>query len=255
MIEERVAYGDHPLQQVLLCLPEDGAEGARLVVMFPGGGWRSGDPDRFRFFAEPLVGHGLPVALVGYRAVPEHVFPAQRDDALDGFAAALAAGAERGLRPDGAVLGGQSAGAHLAALVAYDRGAREERGIGEEAIGGLLSISGPLDLRVRGGRELDNLVSDLVGHGPPWDEADPARFVRGDELWPVLCLHGGRDPLVPLGSAAAFVARFEESSPGLARLLVEPEAEHSSLLTMLAQGTTPLAGTMLEWIEALSDVS
>lgn len=255
MIEERIAYGGHPLQQVLLCLPKGGAEGARLVAMLPGGGWRSGDPDRFRFFAEPLVGRGLPVALVGYRTVPEHVFPAQRDDALDGFAAALAAGAKRGLRPDGAVLGGQSAGAHLAALAAYDREAREERGVRDEAIGGFLSVSGPLDLRVRGGRELDTLVSDLVGHGPPWDEADPARFVRGDEPWPVLCLHGGRDPLVPVASAAAFVSRVEESSPGLARLLVEDDAEHSSLLTMLAQGTTPLADAMLGWIDSLPDVA
>ena len=99
-----------------LYLPAGADEPSPLLVYFHGGGWVIGgldthdDPCRF------LASHaGVRLLAVDYRLAPEHPFPAAAEDALAAYEWA-AANAER-LGADGARIGvgGDSAGANLAA--------------------------------------------------------------------------------------------------------------------------------------------
>jgi acetyl esterase len=100
--------------------PEDAGEGALpLLVFFHGGGHVIGSLDSHDEVARVLcAGAGCVVASVDYRLAPEHKFPAAVDDA---FAATrwLAANATSiGADPDMVAVGGDSAGANIAAVVA-----------------------------------------------------------------------------------------------------------------------------------------
>jgi acetyl esterase len=90
--------------------PEAGA----LLVFFHGGGWVLGDLDSYNGFCRAIAaGCAIDVLSVDYRLAPEHPFPAAVDDAI--AAAAWAAETIAEERP--LLVGGDSAGGNLAAIV------------------------------------------------------------------------------------------------------------------------------------------
>ncbi len=88
------------------------------LVWFHGGGWIAGDLDGFDRVARQLANaSGALCVSVDYRLAPEHPFPAALEDAHAALAWAGGAGATQlGSAPDRVVVGGDSAGGHLAAL-------------------------------------------------------------------------------------------------------------------------------------------
>ncbi|MEA5075674.1 MAG: alpha/beta hydrolase [Coriobacteriia bacterium] len=250
--EERVGFGPDPAQHVLLMTPDARRPGDPLVYFMHGGSWRYGSPEQFRAVGRFFARHGYIAALGGYRLVPEAHFPAQLHDALDGLRAALERRAATGLGDGPVIVAGQSAGGHLAALVAFDEETRRGRGLGDARITGVLPVSGVLDLDVLcPDKRACPLVSDLMGGDAGWERADPARFVHGGPRIPILCLHGSRDPLVPVEVAASFVLRANGAEGDHATFIADPRGHHADL-TRIFYRDTPLTRPMLEWLDDVS---
>jgi acetyl esterase/lipase len=154
------------------------AEAAPLVVLWHGGGWCAGEPGDLAPLAEALAVRGCVVACPAYRLAPEHPWPAQLDDAraalgwLWEHAARLGADARR------TVLGGHSAGAHLAALLALDTTLLTER---VDHVRGLACLSGVFDLTAlaRSTWMRAQMVRPTFGNEPArWHAASPLARVR-----------------------------------------------------------------------------
>jgi len=99
-----------------LYVPVEAVEPSPLLVYFHGGGWVIGDLDTHddpcRFLAARA---GVRILSIDYRLAPEHPFPAAAEDALAAYEWA-AGNAERLGPGDGRIaVGGDSAGANLAA--------------------------------------------------------------------------------------------------------------------------------------------
>jgi acetyl esterase len=95
-----------------------GATGG-LFVYFHGGGWVLGSLDTHDDVSRRLaVAGGLAVLSVDYRLAPEHPFPAGLDDAFTAVRWARANALTLGCEPGLLAIGGDSAGANLAAVVA-----------------------------------------------------------------------------------------------------------------------------------------
>jgi acetyl esterase len=118
--------GALPARLYLPPSPEHAAP-AGLLVYFHGGGWVLGDIDMYeepcRFLA---AASGCSVLSVGYRLAPEHPFPEPLEDAWAAFEWAVANAASLGADPARIGVGGDSAGANMAAVVS--RRALEEGG-------------------------------------------------------------------------------------------------------------------------------
>jgi acetyl esterase len=97
-----------------------GAEAAPrpLLVYFFGGGFSAGSLDTHDGVCRFLAAHsGVTVLAPSYRLAPEHPFPAAVEDAAAAFPWAIANAASFGADPRRIAIGGDSAGANLAAGV------------------------------------------------------------------------------------------------------------------------------------------
>ena len=89
-----------------------------LLVYFHGGGWVIGSVATHEPACRYLARNAqVRVLSVGYRLAPEHPFPAAAQDALAAFRFAAANAEELGADPSAIAVGGDSAGANLAASV------------------------------------------------------------------------------------------------------------------------------------------
>ncbi|MEA2829815.1 MAG: acetyl esterase, partial [Bradyrhizobium sp.] len=89
------------------------------LVFFHGGGWAIGDLDSHDVVCRKLSDEGqLIVVAVDYRLAPEHKFPAAVDDAIAAMKWIAGNAKQLGLDASRLVVGGDSAGGNLAAVMA-----------------------------------------------------------------------------------------------------------------------------------------
>jgi acetyl esterase len=92
---------------------------APCLVFYHGGGWVIGDLDSHDVVCRKLADAGeLIVISVDYRLAPEHKFPAAVDDAIEAAKWIAANASQFGIDPSRLMVGGDSAGGNLAAVVA-----------------------------------------------------------------------------------------------------------------------------------------
>lgn len=111
---ENLESGDVPVR---LYVPTDDAP-LPLLVFLHGGGWLLGDLDTHDAMLRHIaVESGCAVLGVGYRLAPEHPFPAGFDDCMKAYLWALEKADRLGCDAGRIALGGESAGANLAAAM------------------------------------------------------------------------------------------------------------------------------------------
>ena len=90
-----------------------------MLVFFHGGGWVIGDLDSHDVVCRKLADEGqLIVISVDYRLAPEHKFPAAVDDAIAATKWIADNAKQLGIDASRLMVGGDSAGGNLAAVVA-----------------------------------------------------------------------------------------------------------------------------------------
>ncbi len=203
-----------------------------VYVHFHGGGWAFGSAANQDAALTGIADvAGVTCLSVDYRLAPEHVFPAAVDDGVTVLRELLAgrAGVEH---HDRVVLGGESAGAHLALLTLLALRDAGEHG----AVRGVNLSQGPYDLRLtaaarnrgRGGHVLDtptlrqHVERFLAGADPDRPDVSPVLAPLHD-LPPALMTVGTLDPLLEdtLFLHARWVAAGNDSE-----LLVAPGGIH-----------------------------
>jgi acetyl esterase len=107
-----------PLGARLYTPPGLPAKGNPILIYFHGGGWYFGNVDTHDPICRMLAAHTPCVVLsIDYRLAPENPFPAAVDDAYAALAWTAAHAAELGADAPRIAVGGDSAGANLAAVI------------------------------------------------------------------------------------------------------------------------------------------
>jgi len=147
MANERVLrdlrYGSGPNETLDLFLPRGPARGT--FVFAHGGYWRSLDKAEHAFVAPPLTAQGIAVAVVNYDLCPQVTIATIVDQVARAVAWTIGEGQRHGASAHRLVVGGHSAGGHLAAMLM----ARDWRadGFPMNPLHGGVSLSGVHDLR------------------------------------------------------------------------------------------------------------
>jgi acetyl esterase/lipase len=203
-----------------------------VVVWVHGGGWREGD----RRWLPPTMGPeslftkvvdaGLALVTVDYRLSGEAPFPAPLHDVQAAIGYVRRHASAFGVDAGRIGIGGESAGAHLAALAAFTPGPLEgSLAAGSSRVDCAVLWYGFFDARGIPLTGDDVLLAMLGGPEPERAErASPITYVDADAP-PVLLLHGVADTVVPFAQSArlhdALVAAGVPSE-----LVAVPGAEH-----------------------------
>ncbi len=132
-----LAYGPHPRQKLDVF---SAGPGAPALIFFHGGYWRAGSKDARRFPALPWLERGVSWVAVNYRLLPDATLADAVADALAALSWLAANADDLDLDPEKLHVTGNSAGGHLAAMVAADGWP------GRPPIASLTAISGLFDL-------------------------------------------------------------------------------------------------------------
>jgi acetyl esterase len=133
---------------------------APCLVFFHGGGWVIGDLDSHDVVRRKLADEGeLIVVSVDYRLAPEHKFPAAVDDAIAATKWIAEHAKQHGIDASRLMVGGDSAGGNLAAVVAI--AARDGNG---PAIAGQVLIYPAIDFAMTHPSHREPETSILLTH-------------------------------------------------------------------------------------------
>lgn len=213
---------DGRAMQLDLYLPQ-GVRNPPLLVWVHGGAWRQGSRTSAR---REFVGNGIATASVSYRLSTEARFPAQVHDIKAAIRFLRARAGDYGYRTDRIAISGDSAGAHLAALVGVSGGVdalegtvgdhlRESSRVqaildyyGASNLTTILAQSTPFGLGVRE-PALELLLGGLPDAVPALARlASPVLHVNAGDP-PLLVFHGDQDPQMPINQSHELVGAYE----------------------------------------------
>ena len=222
-VKKNIPYVANPhLRQTFdLYLPKDpGLRPSTLIFWLHGGAWMlsNKDWDNVKY----LVKRGYALASVDYRLSGDAKFPAQIEDCNTALNFIIAHAGLYGIDPKHFVVGGASAGGHLALLLGL---ARNENAFGADSSikpFAILDFFGPNDLTTildeigpgHGHQVLEDAQARLLG-GPTTNQLDMARAASpityvGPGNPPVLILHGDKDDLVPYRQSERLHLRLDQ---------------------------------------------
>lgn len=211
-----------------------------VILWIHGGGWSSRELTRVyrpeRAMAE-LAKQGYFCASIDYRLAPEHVFPAQLEDCKCAVRYLRAHADTLPIDPEHIGVWGESAGGHLAALMALTGDCPELEGTGgwegyASSVQAAVLWYAPTDLLAlqqaydprEGGRTILTQLVGRQGDGleAALRQASPIAYVRGGGA-PMLVMHGDRDGIVPPEQSVAFVRACNAAGQAARMIMVHDQ--------------------------------
>jgi acetyl esterase len=234
---------------------------APVLVFFHGGGWVIGDLDSHDVVCRKLADEGqLLVISVDYRLAPEHKFPAAVDDAITATKWIADNSKQLGIDPSRLMVGGDSAGGNLAAVVAI--AARDGDG---PAIAGQVLIYPAVDFAMTHPSHSEPETSILLTHSVikwfrdhylngtadvhDW-RASPARARTLIGLPPAYVLTAGADPLRDEGDEYAH--RLKEAGVPVTHRTFPGQFHGFFTMGKLLQQANVAAGEIGAWLRSLN---
>ena len=238
-------YGPGPRQIADLFPAPEGADGpkAPIVLFIHGGFWRALAKDYVRHVAVPLTQSGIAAVLPSYDLCPQVPLATVVDQARQALLWTRAQATQLNGDPDRIFVAGNSAGAHLAAmLLAEDWSAH---GLARAPIAGAILVTGLYDLRpVRGIQ-----VNEDTKLSPADAVALSPQFLPIRSPVPTLVAVGGDEPPLWQEQSRRFAAKLTAAGAPT-ELMILPGLNHFSITASLGDAAAPLTAAMLRQVLA-----
>jgi acetyl esterase/lipase len=227
-----IRYRDGPSKKWTLDLarPKTAAESPRAaIVVIHGGGWIQGGKSSFSIVKNRPPGNifdfarlGFVAATINYRLSDEAPFPAAIHDCKSAIRFLRAYARDYDIDPDRIGVWGNSAGGHLALMLAMTDRNEKLEGDGpyldqSSRVQSAVSDSGPIDLLHQHQHDQVREVIQMFLGGPPeglriddYKLASPSSHISGN-VPPLLLLYGAADEQVGVETADRFVMALDQA--------------------------------------------
>ena len=234
-----------PVRHLLDLYRPLGRENYPVLMFIHGGAWVSGSKEDVANFGPAFASRGIGVVTVNYRLSPTVTHPAHIEDIARAFAWVAENIADYGGDPSRIIVGGHSAGGHLASLLTFDSQYLEAVKHSPDEIAGVLSVSGVYWID-------DWIVQWAHGAFPKdkkgRDAVSPIKLVHEDAP-PFLVLVSQDDYPNLIDEADAMVAALEKAEIDTTFAHI-PERDHYSVIQYIGTKRDKATEVMLEWLNS-----
>lgn len=246
----RFTYGAHSRQYFLLFQhsPKPSTK-KQVIVYYHGGAWGFGSPESFRSNAQVFVDQGYDVFMPSYRRIPWYNYQHIRKDITLTMQKIKEVYDELGYRGKKIILGGMSAGGHLAALLLYDRQQLALTGFTPKDFAGLFSLAGPLQLQ---SMNRTPILWFLAGNrnSKLFAQSNPFNYLHKGQKTPALIIQGDKDGIVAYSAGADFYTKMESLNPGVAQFHTLKNGSHLDVAKWVYKADKPQEW-LFEWLRSL----
>jgi acetyl esterase/lipase len=244
-----VAYAPGPRHSLDVYAPEF-ASAAPVVVFFYGGNWQEGDKAIYRFVGAALAARGIATVIPDYRLYPEVRFPGFVEDGALAVRWAYDHAATFGGDPSRLVLMGHSAGAHIAAMLTYDRQwLAATRLDPSRDLRGLVGLAGPYDFLPLH----DDTLKIIFGPDGRLPASQPINYVETGAP-PAFLATGSGDNTVDPGNATRLARRLVEKDDA-ATVKIYPGVSHRMLIGGFAAPLRPFVPVLRDTVAFVDTVT
>ena len=194
-----ISLGEHTPATVDLQIPT-GPGPHPVMVYLHGGAWVAGSPASHRKLTARIAERGFLVVSVDYRLAPEHPFPAGLEDCIDAVYWAAAHAGDYGGDPARLAIGGDSAGANLAASTA---GVLSTRFMAPKLSAAVL-IYGVFDMHDMGDGDANRFIHQAYLPG------ESIELLRDPRVSPIHCAQALPPSFMTVGTRDSLLAQNRE---------------------------------------------
>ncbi|PCG20604.1 alpha/beta hydrolase [Brachyspira sp. G79] len=252
-------YGKNKAQYILYFpaqIKENEKSKKQIIVYIYGGGWKEGNANLYKFVGRRFAREHYRTVLLGYRLAPKYKYPCQIEDVFEGFNKALEVLREKNIDYSDIVVAGSSAGAHLGALLVYNKELQKKYNIDNSLFKGYISLGGPTDLNVCTNERIMPMLNQLFEEGYNRDLANPYSHIDGSEKTQVLCLHSEIDPVCEVENSINFSNKINSFNKGLAECIIlkGKKIYHNDLVNGIFfedMDSEHILNKIIDWIDKL----
>ncbi|WP_295163500.1 alpha/beta hydrolase [uncultured Brachyspira sp.] len=229
----------------------------QIIIYIYGGGWREGSADLYRFVGRRFAKNGFHTILLGYRLSNKYKYPSQIEDVFSGFNKALSVLKEKLIDYSDIIVIGSSAGAHLGALLVYNKDMQKKYNTDNNIFKGYVSLGGPTDLNVCTNDIITQMLNQLFEDGYNRDLANPYYYIDGSEKTKVLCVHSKFDPICDVQNSINFSDKINSFNDNLAQCMIfeNKSIYHNKLVNGIFfedMDSEHILNKIFNWIEKLN---
>jgi arylformamidase len=232
-------YGDGP-RQIADLFPAS-RPGAPIVLFYHGGFWRALSKDHLAFVAGPLAQAGAACVLPGYDLCPSVTLRTVVTEAKQALLWTRRQAGRLNADPDRIYIAGNSAGAHLAAMMMAEDWTTH--GLTRAPIAGAILVTGIYDLRalprIQVNEDVRLPAEDIPALSP--------QFVPLRCRVPTIVAVGGAEPPLWIEQSHRFARKLSAAGADV-RLMELPGLHHFSITHSLSDSSAPLTRAILDLV-------
>lgn len=247
LITQKIKFGNRYNQYFLFYQPKKTkATKKHIILYFHGGGWIAGTPGMLKSNAQLFADQGYISIFSSYRKAPFASFTEMREDLTLCISQLEKVMKENNLEDKKIIIGGMSAGANLAACLAFQKKELEQFEFYNNRITGMFLCGAPIDIS-----QMKWSIPLYLFAGRRKSEkfraANPVNHFSFQKYFPILLIHGTKDGLVPYRNVISFLKNVKSENSDEIKLHTIQNGTHMDSASW-GHTDNKLRTIVLEWL-------